>query len=210
MVHMQLHRPFAALTPTVDGDVLAALALVDDDFTAPELHRVIGEHSVEGVRKVLQRLAEQGIVSSARRGNAVLYRLNREHLAAAAVIEISRLRAVFVTRMSAAIGAWERPPVAAVLFGSAATGRMQPNSDIDVFVVRPDGIDADDGVWGSQRRALERSIAACTGNDARILEYALSEASSPTPDPVLDDIRHEGVVLFGTLPGATGDRHARR
>jgi len=79
---MELGRPLATITPTLDGDVLAVLAQHGATFTTGQLHRVLTQHSQEGIRKVLVRLTRQGVVDSERVGNAFTYRLNKDHLAA--------------------------------------------------------------------------------------------------------------------------------
>jgi alkanesulfonate monooxygenase SsuD/methylene tetrahydromethanopterin reductase-like flavin-dependent oxidoreductase (luciferase family) len=84
---VELNSPLATVTPTLDGDVLAVLAGSDGTFTTGQLHRVLGRHSEEGIRKVLQRLVRQGVVHAERVGNAFAYRFNRDHLAAEHIIE---------------------------------------------------------------------------------------------------------------------------
>lgn len=79
---MQLHKPFAAVTPTLDGDVLMVLAGADVAFTISQINRMLPDVSGEGIRKVLNRLTAQGIVLHAEVGRTGTYRLNREHIAA--------------------------------------------------------------------------------------------------------------------------------
>src|SRR5690554_1976209 len=67
---MQVQRPLATITPTLDGDVLAVLVGTDVAFTPGQVARMVPSASVEGIRKVLKRLAEQGIVTVDRVGNA--------------------------------------------------------------------------------------------------------------------------------------------
>lgn len=50
------------VTPTLDGDVLTVLARAESDYTISDLPRVIGRGSTEGIRRVLRRLVDQGIV----------------------------------------------------------------------------------------------------------------------------------------------------
>ena len=107
---MDLHHPFQVITPTVDGDVLAALAGAEAEFTAPQIHRLIGEHSESGVRKALKRLERQGIVRATRAGQAWLYELNREHLAAVHVVALTRLRRVLVEKVGDEISRWSTKP----------------------------------------------------------------------------------------------------
>ncbi len=133
---MLLHRPLMAVTPTIDGDVLTVLARADATFTAPKVQRLLERHSVPGVRKVLNRLVEQGIVNADQAGRTLTYRLNRDHLAAAPIIELAHLDDALIERIRTAVATWDQAPLLVMLFGSAATGRMRIDSDIDVFVVR--------------------------------------------------------------------------
>jgi predicted nucleotidyltransferase len=191
---MLLDSPLAVITPTVDGDVLAVLARADASFTPPNVQSLIGRHSVEGVRKALQRLAEQGIVDADRVGNAVNYRLNRDHLAARPIIELANMRQALFDRISDRVQAWPLPARLVMLFGSAATGAMRTDSDIDLFVV---GNDEDVGrdAWQTQVGELERTVSRWTGNDTRALEYRVGDLRRR--DPVVDDIRRDGIVISG-------------
>lgn len=200
IVEMDLHHPFQVITPTVDGDVLAALAGAEAEFTAPQVHRLIGEHSESGVRKALKRLERQGIVRATRAGQAWIYVLNREHLAAEHVVGLARLRHALVDKMGDAISGWAIAPEYAALFGSAAKGGMGVDSDIDLLVIRPDATDTDDAAWRHDLDALASSVAAWTGNDTQILEFTASEvdaARRTKSERVLRDIADDGITLFG-------------
>lgn len=194
IVQMEFQRPLRVVTPSVDGDVLAALAAVDASFTAPAVHRLLGRHSEAGVRKSLRRLVHQGIVTSERAGRADLYRLNREHLAAAPIMELARLAETYVVRLQELVHEWAIPPELVMLFGSAARGEMGPDSDIDLLVVGADD-STDDDVWRHQIARLTQSSSAWTGNDTRVLEFRRSELR-PT-DAVIDSIRRDGIYIAG-------------
>ena len=79
---VQLNKPLGTVTPTLDGDVLAVLASADATFTISQVHRILTTVSAEGIRKVLNRLAIQGVVLHDQVGRTNTYRLNTEHLAA--------------------------------------------------------------------------------------------------------------------------------
>ncbi len=196
---MELQRPFRVITPTLDGDVLEILAAADTDFTAPQVQRLIGQHSVDGVRKALGRLVEQGIALSRPAGQAQLYRLNRDHLLALAITHIARAKELLLERLSQAVHGWAIQCEYGALFGSAARGDMSPSSDIDLFVVRPAEVDADDSVWNDQTMALSRAATSWTGNDARILEYGIDDLAIAAEgrDPLLLSIRKEGLRFVG-------------
>jgi predicted nucleotidyltransferase len=192
---MLLDSPLAVITPTVDGDVLAVLARADASFTPPTVQALIGRHSVEGVRKALHRLVEQGIVDADRVGNAVNYRLNRDHLAAGPIIELANLRTALFDRISDRVQTWSLPARLVMLFGSAATATMRTDSDIDLFVVGNDD-DVGRDAWQTQVGELEAVVSRWTGNDTRVLEYSVGDLKHRR-DPVVHDIRRDGIVITG-------------
>jgi hypothetical protein len=196
---MDLGHPFKVITPTVDGDVLRVLARASAEFTPPEVHRRIGEHSVDGVRRSLERLHRQGIVLRREAGKASLYALNRSHLAAPAIVELADVRDEFLRRVRSVFEDWKVACPYAVLFGSAARGDMHADSDIDLFVVRPKNVDAGDSAWAQQLVALSGEVFSWTGNDARILEYGEGEIvkAASSQLPILLAIEGDGVHLTG-------------
>lgn len=192
---MLLQRPLLTVTPTVDGDVLTVLARADAAFTAPTVQRLLDRHSVPGVRKVLNRLVEQGIVIADQAGRTLTYRLNRDHLAAAPIIELAHLDDALVERTRTAVATWDPAPLLVMLFGSAATGGMRVDSDIDVFVVGDEPSDAGDR-WRAQISELELDITKWTGNDARVLGYTVDDLAHAN-DVVIDDIARDGILVVG-------------
>lgn len=196
---MEIQRPFAVVTPTLDGDVLAALIGVDAWMTTGQLHRVIAARSQQGIRLTLQRLNAQGIVESERVGQTMRYRLNREHLAAPAVMALANLRTQLLQRVEEKLDDWPVSPTYAAIFGSAGRGQMRTDSDIDIFVVRPGNVDGP--LWDGQIGELARQVSRWTGNDGRILEMTEHEVvSGAHSDPVLRAIADEGTTVFGS-PG---------
>jgi hypothetical protein len=194
---MDLARPLSVVTPTLDGDVLAVLALADTSFTPGQLHRILSRHSEDGVRRVLQRLTGQGVVSAERVGRAYTYRLNRGHLAAEPIAALARLRQTLLDRIEQSLARWDPKPVYGAIFGSAARGEMHPGSDIDLLLVRPDHCDR--GQWDDLVNALTADISGWTGNDARVLEFSESEVRrAGTTEPVLADVRDHGLTTAGS------------
>jgi predicted nucleotidyltransferase len=187
----------ATVTPTVDGDVLTVLANHDVTFTTGQLHRVLKRHSEEGIRKVLQRLTKQGIVQAERVGQAFAYRLNREHLAAEPIIALAQLPSTFLKRIEERLQAWETPPTYAAVFGSAARGSMTADSDVDILLICPDGVDHE--AWEAQIINLVDDIVRWVGNDAQPLTFTASEvATSGRQEPVLHDVLREGLTVAGS------------
>jgi DNA-binding transcriptional ArsR family regulator len=192
-----VQRPFSVITPTLDGDVLAVLARAGAAFTPGDVARLVPDRSVEGIRKVLVRLTDHGVVDAEQVGRAVQYRLNREHLAAEPIMALARQRHTLLDRLATRLGGWRPRPPYAALFGSAARGDMRPDSDIDLFVVRPDATLDDD--WEKQVTELSGAVTRWTGNDGRVLEMTEAEvrAAAAAGDPVLATVRDEGLTVLG-------------
>ncbi|WP_206715152.1 nucleotidyltransferase domain-containing protein [Cellulosimicrobium arenosum] len=184
------------MTPTLDGDVLARLAVVERAFTPGQLQAMIGHASVSGVRKVLNRLADQGIVDARPVSKvAITYSLNRDHVAAEAIISLANARDTLYARMRGLIEQWTVPPTYACVFGSWARGQATIDSDIDVFLARPERAEID--TWDGDVAALEHATTRWTGNDARALVLTESVIHDAPRDPVLVSVATEGRDLYG-------------
>jgi hypothetical protein len=202
---MQLSQPFATVTPTLDGDVLAVLATSEVTFTITQIHRIVNTASGEGIRKVLTRLAAQGVVLHDQVGRTNTYRLNTEHLAAEPIIALAQLNSTFLNRLEEHLKGWGDALKYAAVFGSAATGRMNLGSDIDLFLVRASdpedvGREADVQAWEQQVNELARLVTAWTGNDGRVVEYTEDEirTASAAGEPLLSDVAKQGLAVAGT------------
>lgn len=201
---MQLNRPFATVTPTLDGDVLAVLATSDVTFTITQIQRILTTASGEGIRKVLTRLTAQGVVLHDQVGRTNTYQLNTEHLAAEPIIALSRITATFLNRLETHLEGWGDALKYAAVFGSAATGRMTLDSDIDLLLVRAsDPVDqndnADPDTWEQRVAELGRLVTAWTGNDGRVVEYTEDEIRDPAAagEPLLYDVIRDGLTVAG-------------
>lgn len=197
---VDLARPLRVVTPTLDGDVLSVLCATSAPLTGRQVHRLLGRASEGGVRQALERLARQGVVRREEAGRAHLYSLNREHLAAPHICALAELRGELIDRLRSEIGAWTISPPVAVLFGSTARDEARERSDLDLLVVRPDGVAADDPRWRDQLERLAGQAHAWTGNEAEILEW--EERDLPRVlgrEPVLAAAAREGVALAGSV-----------
>lgn len=198
---MQLNRPFATVTPTLDGDVLAVLASAEVTFTISQVQRILATGSGEGIRKVLTRLVAQGVVRRDQVGRTNTYRLNTEHLAVEPIMALAQLNSTFLKRLEKHLDGWHKTLRYAAVFGSAATGRMKLDSDIDLFLVRAAdaGHDGDDA-WEERVTELARLVTAWTGNDGRVVEYAEDElrAAAAAGEPLLRDVAKQGLTVAGT------------
>ena len=194
-----MSRPLAVVTPTLDAAVLQALASTTGWASGAQVHRLGGAGSPDGVRKVLARLVRQGLVLASEHRHATLYSLNRDHVAAAAVVSLTLLRGAVVDRIVAAISAAPVPVLHASLFGSFARGEATADSDIDILVVVdvPGQVPDDERV--SFLDGLARDVRRWTGNRAQIVDLTvpvLAEMAS-AGDPLVNSWRADHVHLTG-------------
>lgn len=197
---MDVAYPYAAVIGNgLEGEVLSVLAGTTKPLTGRQVARLARRGSDRGVRLALQRLAEQGLIDTLDAPPAVLYTLNREHIAAPVALALVDLRGALLGRLRHAIGAWEMPPVHASLFGSAARGDGDTESDIDLFIVRPARVSAEDPVWRAQLEALGHDVTRWTGNHAGISELGEDELPQLTAErpPVLADLERDAITLAG-------------
>lgn len=208
---VDFQHPLSVITPTLDGDVLVVLARAETEFSGREVHRALGHSSHSGVRRCLERLVGEGIVLERRAGNARLYRLNREHLAAAHIEALATIRLALFERLRETIANWEIQPVIAAVFGSVARGEATSASDLDIFLLRSKDCSEDDPVWRDQVSALEEAATGWTGNDARVLEYDESDLPQlRRAEPTVAEIASEGIVLAGNLRDLRQSMRSRR
>jgi len=180
--------------------VLVLLAGTTHPLSGREVERLSGgAHNT--VRLALKRLSEQGLVDvqEAGRGAALLYSLNREHLAADAVEILAALRERLFERLRDALNAWELAPAHAYVFGSAARGDGNTGSDVDLFIVRPAGIGEEDQRWRAQLARLAKGVRRWTGNHAGIAEVSEHEVQRLVREQprIIADLRQDAITLMG-------------
>ena len=209
---MDLANPLRSIAPTVEADVLKVLAQTHAELTGMTVERLAGRSHAQ-VREVLRRLSAEGIVDATRVGNAVQYRLNREHVLADAVVSAATAALTVEDRLSTFLGTKESPPVSVVVFGSFARRDGNSESDVDVLVIRPDDTDPDDPSWGEARTDMARHLERWTGNPCQVIDLTVSEIRDvdAQQESLAEALRVEGRTVFGTgltelLDGAGGHR----
>jgi predicted nucleotidyltransferase len=195
---MDFRRPFTVVTPTLDGDVLSALAAADVEFSGRELARRTGHGSTEGIRRAADRLAMEGVVLRRVAGGAHLYRLNRDHVAAAWIEGLATLPEQLIDRLRTVMAGWEEAASLAFVFGSVARRKATSRSDLDILIVRRRDCDPDSDTWRSQLVDLQQAATALTGNDTRVLEIGEEDLGGGRIEQVLEDVLREGIELLGS------------
>ncbi|WP_405055722.1 nucleotidyltransferase domain-containing protein [Kribbella sp. NBC_01505] len=188
----------STVIPTLDGPVLAVLARTSQPLTGRRVHQLAEVGSESGTRRVLTRLAETGLVTATRIGPVLQYVLNREHLAAAAVLELSMLRGRLISRLKDAIEHWEEPVIHASVFGSAARGDGDLDSDIDLLVVHGSAEESEG--LADEIAALGERVRGWTGNYLQTYAISADELANHlrAGDPMVNKWLRDCITVYGS------------
>ena len=155
---MHLGAPILSVTGGLEGAVLEVLAGTDTPLPLGNVHRLIHSASKSGVRKALLRLADSGVVQVLPGG----YVLNRDHVACDGIIRLANLRSELFDRMATEIASWRPAVTLAGVYGSAARGDGDEESDVDVLIVA-------DRLQTDALGRLSQLVARSSGNDCQII-----------------------------------------
>jgi predicted nucleotidyltransferase len=195
---MDLSEPATVVMPSGTAAVIRALAGTERAMTTRQLARVAGvSHQRAG--QVIARLAAHGLVLTEAQGPSLLCRLNRDHLAAPAVAALAQLRATLLKTLVDEIGSWERAPVHASLFGSAARGDGGLTSDLDVLLVHPDDHDVDLR-WADQLSTSGERLRQVTGNCVSWFDLGIADLTRAVQgqESIVQEWQRDAVRLAGT------------
>lgn len=207
---MDLSDPTRAVTPTLDGPVLAVLAVAGRPLTVGEVAQQAARGSEIGIRRCLSRLVAQGLVRATVVGRNRVHELNRDHLAAGVADVLAGLRLELWRRLRAELADWDPPPLYACVFGSASRADGDEKSDVDLLLVRlpfagerrprrsqdgvlshlvdimtanavvQPGVTVDPNRWDGQVDRLRGSVQRWTGNSLQVIELSFYEWWEPT------------------------------
>ncbi|MHB1165966.1 MAG: nucleotidyltransferase domain-containing protein [Candidatus Nanopelagicales bacterium] len=199
---MDLANPISSVIPGSYGDVLAVLARTDAPLSGRRVASLTrGQASRRRVDAVLAELARTGVALVQEVPPAKLYRLNREHVAAAGIVELASLRDTLLSRIRAELASWDLPPQAAWMFGSAARGDAGTDSDIDLVLLMPQlRTDEDETAWAGQVDGLRERVLAWSGNELDVLALSADELRDlhDRGERLIDELRADALVLAGT------------
>ncbi len=99
-------------------------------------------------------------------------------------------------------------PVSVITFGSFARGDSDIDSDIDVIIVRPPSIDADDDRWTRTVERWRTIVSRVAGNTVEILDVGANAVAAKLSGgtQLWRDIHRDGQVVFGERLEALADR----
>lgn len=195
---MDFTRPVEAVIPGTQGRVLAVLAETTAELNLRTVAR-LADVSPAQASRVLPGLVELGLVERREVPPSSLFRLNHENVAARAVIELARSHAVALDRIGGAADDLPLPPASVIIFGSFARRESDRDSDIDVLVVRPTGLEQDDDTWAAGVELWRERVRAMTGNRVEVVEADRGEVAEKLESggSVWRDIARDGVVVSG-------------
>jgi predicted nucleotidyltransferase len=186
---MKASHPISSVIPSVDGLVLEVLAGTTAPLPLVTVQQLARDASVSGVRKALLRLVTTGVVYQVPGG----FILNRDHLAAPAVIALANIRTVLFERIEAEAATWLPAPGLVGMFGSAARREGDDNSDIDLVVIS----EAPDAT--SQSASLAESVGRWTGNTCHVVTLTSADIRRMHRhrEPILSSWSTDLIVISG-------------
>jgi predicted nucleotidyltransferase len=206
---MNLSEPLDGLTSGVEAAVLRVLARADVGFSGRQVHKLANLGSTSSVHRALAGFVGLGLVSAEARPPSIIYRINREH-ALWPVIELglaARSRVFDSIRRFCDEDLPEALELTVVVYGSVARRESTVDSDVDLFVVYPDGIDEDAAADFSYQ--LSQQVERLTGNEAQIVAMSRTYLSQRVSegDPLVGNVLADGILLHG--PSLMPPRKAR-
>jgi predicted nucleotidyltransferase len=191
-------HPVEAVVPGTQGRVLAVLVETTAELNLRTVARLASVSPAQASR-VLPALVELGLVERREVPPSSLFRLNRDNVAAQAVIELARSQPVALERIGTTVRELPLPPRSVIIFGSFARREAHRHSDIDALIVRPDGVAEDDDVWSAGIERWRARVRAITGNAVEVIETDRAEVAEKLASrrPMWRDIIRDGVVVHG-------------
>lgn len=204
---MDFRHPVEAAIPGAQGRVISALLGTSGELNLRTIARVAGV-SIAQASRVLPGLVDLGMIERREVPPSSLFRLVPEHVATRALLALADSRKVVMAEMGHAATEISPAPISVITFGSFARGDSELDSDIDVIMVRPAGIDADHDGW---TRAIERwrtVVGRVAGNTVEILDVDADAIAAKLSggSQLWRDIRRDGQVVFGKRLDALTDR----
>ncbi len=196
---MDFRRPVAAVVSGVRGRILAVLAETTAELNLRALARLAGVSPAQASR-VLPELVALGLVERREVPPAALFVLVDDHVAVPVLRALSRARELALDGLSKLAHALEPPPVSTILFGSFARGEAEVSSDLDVVLVRPDGVSEDDEGWSRSVEVFRVSARRLTGNPVQVVEIAAGEIARRlrSKQPLWAGVARDGIVIQGS------------
>jgi predicted nucleotidyltransferase len=194
---MDFLRPVEAVIPGAQGKLLAVFAETNAGLSVRTASRLSGV-SLAQTSRILPDLAAFGILERTDVPPSIVYRLIEENVASRSIRLLARSRDLVLVELGEAARSMVIPPVSVVVFGSLARGNADQDSDVDILIVRRNGVE-NTSTWSESVEQWRLSARRLTGNDVDVMEAEEHSIASRLRSrrPVWQDISRDGIVLFG-------------
>ena len=194
---MDFRQPVEAVIPGAQGKLLAVFAETTAGLSVRTAARLSGV-SLAQTSRILPELATLGILDRTEIPPSTVYQLVEENAASRAIRSLARSRDRVLSELGELAKLMVIPPVSIIVFGSFARGEAGRESDVDIVMVRGSCIDAS-SEWSEGLDEWRRSARRLTGNEVEVMEVDEFDVSLRLRSrrPVWQDIRREGIVVFG-------------
>jgi predicted nucleotidyltransferase len=193
---MDFVQPLQTIVPGARGRILGVLLEIDTELNLRTVARLAKVSKAQASR-VLGDLVALGLVTRRELVPASLFKANKDHLVMKPLLEIAHARDVFITCLGEVASSLNLASI--VVFGSFVLGKADSESDIDVVIVRADGIDPESNDWVTSFDHLAKFIVDTTGNRVDIIEVSKAECIEKltTASDLWNDIKKYGISAFG-------------
>ena len=207
---MNLSEPLEGFTSEVTAATLRVLARSDAGFSGRQVHLLAGIGSTTSVHRALGQLVRLGLVDAEARPPAIIYRPNRRHVLWGLVESALDARAHVFGALDQFCSEElpEELGLTVVVYGSVARRDSTLDSDLDLFVVYPDGIDPDAQAEFSYQ--LAQHAERLTGNQTQIFAVTRGEllARQQEHDPLISNVIADGILVHGQPLSGAGKQRA--
>ncbi len=195
---MDFVHPVHAVIPGAQGQLLAVLAETSAELNLRTLARLAGV-SLAQASRVMPGLIELGIVERREAPPSALFRFVPDNVAAQALTRLAAVRRTVLDDLGRAVAALVPAPVSVIVFGSFARGEADARSDLDVVVVRPDGLAEDDPDWRAAIDGWRGRARRLTGNPVEVLEVGAGELPRRlrSRQTLWAEVQRDGLVIHG-------------
>jgi hypothetical protein len=195
---MDVRHPLESVIPGAQGKALAVLLQTTSELNLRTIARLAGI-SVAQASRVLPGLVELGVIERREVPPASLFRLVPDHVITQSLLALANARRQVLDELGRAASRLHPTPSSVIVFGSFARGDGDARSDIDLVVVRPSDVDADDPGWLAEIDRWKGEMGRFAGNTIEALDLGIADIADKlaTTTPLWTDIHRDGVVVFG-------------
>lgn len=190
---MDLANPASPFLSANEAVVLRTLGRTSSSLTGRKVAALAGVPATTA-RRILDRFTELGVVTVAPLGSSYAYTINSDHVAWPTVQSALETRQRLFDRWCELV--IELGPAGSdlVLFGSAARGDGNADSDFDLLLVTPDGEDPEELIW-----ALGERTWAWTRREGQVYHLSRSELADHVrrAEPLVAGWRADGIRIAG-------------